>query len=248
MSPLEAADALRTWRSAQPGLRSTSFPVLDTVSDGFVPGRVWLITSTPGQGRSTLAIQWALLLASSHGVRTDLVSVREPVHLVAARLLSAAGKIPVSHLWADETTTGEEPKVRAARDLLADAPLQIAGPRQTSALTCDALDTEMPEALVVDDADLAAGAFPERLARFAARGTLVIATLPKQLVIGPDGIDPTWARVADHILDIQRPDLLDANSLRPGEADLHLVRNRWGPQLVTVVAFQGHYARFVEMM
>lgn len=49
-------------------------------------------------------------------------------------------------------------------------------------------------------------------------------TLPKHLVIGPDGIDPTWARVADHILDIQRPDLLDTNSLRPGEADLHLVK------------------------
>lgn len=91
-------------------------------------------------------------------------------------------------------------------------------------LSCDAPDTEMPEALVVDDADLAAGAFPERLARFAARGTLVIATLPKHLAIGPDGIDPTWARVADHILDIQRPDLLDTNSLRPGEADLHLVK------------------------
>lgn len=133
MSPLEASDALRAWRSTQPGLRSTSFPVLDTVSDGLVPGRVWLITSTPGQGRSTLAIQWALLLATSHGVRTDLVSVREPVHLVAARLLSAAGKIPVSHLWADETTPGEEPKVRATRDLLADTPLQIAGPRHLRA-------------------------------------------------------------------------------------------------------------------
>jgi replicative DNA helicase len=246
ITPLEAVDALRAWRSAQPAVRSTSFSALDRVCDGFVPGRVWLITGTPGQGRSTLAFQWALQLATRHGMRTDLVSAREPVHLVAARLLAAASKIPVSHLWANEITTHDEAKLRGARLTLAEAPLRIVEHGRPSVLTWDPPQTEIPEAIVIDDAHLEAGAFPDRLVEFAGRGVLVIATLPKHQVISPDGIDPAWARVADHILDIERPDVLDPDGHRPGEADLHLVRNRWGPQTVITVAFQGHYARFVE--
>lgn len=246
-TPLEAVDALNDWQAAQPSLRSTSFAALDRVCDGFVPGRIWLLTGTPGQGRSTLAIQWALQLATQHGMPTHLVSTREPIHLLATRLLAAASKIPVSHLWTNQITTHDEAKLRRARLMLTDAPLRIVEPRRPSVLTCDPPQADTPDALVIDDADLEAGAFPERLAEWAGRGVLVIATLPKHQVISPDGIDPAWARVADHILDVERPDVLDPNSHRPGEADLHLVRNRWGPQTVTTVAFQGHYARFVEM-
>jgi replicative DNA helicase len=194
-----------------------------------------------------MANQWALQLATRHGMRTDLVSARDPVPLVAARLLAAASTIPARHLWANEITTQDEAKLRRARRMLSEAQLRIAGPRQISALTRDPPQADMPETLVVDDADLDAGAFPARLAEFAARGVLVIATLPKHQVIFPDGVDPVWARVADHILQIERPDVLDPNSRRPGEADLHLIRNRWGPQTMTTVAFQGHYARFVDI-
>jgi replicative DNA helicase len=72
-------------------------------------------------------------------------------------------------------------------------------------------------------------------------------TLPRAHVIGPRGLEPAWARVADFIVDIERPDLLDSHSTRPGEADITIVKNRLGPQLRTTVAFQGHYARFVDM-
>jgi replicative DNA helicase len=246
-TPLQAVDALGDWRSAQPTLRSTSLSALDRVCDGFASGRIWLITGTPSQGRSTLSIQWALQLATRHGMRTHLVSAREPIHLVAARLLAAASKVPVSHLWTDEITNHDEAKLRRARLMLTEAPLRIVEPRRPSVLTWDPPQADIPDALVIDDADLEAGAFPERLAEFAGQGVLVIATLPKHQVISPDGIDPAWARVADHILDVERPDVLDPNSHRPGEADLHLVRNRWGPQTVTAVAFQGHYARFVDL-
>jgi len=186
-------------------------------------------------------------MATRHGMRTDLVSAREPIHLVAARVLAAASKIPVSDLWANEITTHDEEKLRRARLMLTEAPLRIVEPRRPSVLTWDPPQTDIPDALVIDDADLEAGAFPERLVEFSGRGVLVIATLPKHQVISPNGIDPAWARVADHILDIERPDVFDPKSRRPGEADLNLVRNRWGPQTSTTVAFQGHYARFVDI-
>ena len=57
ITPLEAIEAFHTWCSTRPPLRSTAFSMIDVVTGGFVPGRVWIITGTPGQGRSTLAIQ-----------------------------------------------------------------------------------------------------------------------------------------------------------------------------------------------
>ena len=75
----------------------------------------------------------------------------------------------------------------------------------------------------------------------------MVLTLPRHLVIDSSGLNPTWSRLADVILDIDRPDLRDKNSLRPGEADIEVVRNRWGPQRAVTVLFQGHYARFVEI-
>jgi replicative DNA helicase len=247
ISPLDAVDAFQEWRRSCEPRRTTGFSEIDRVTGGFSLGRLWIVTGTPGQGRTTLAIQWALLLAGKHGLRTDLVSVREPEHLVAVRLLASQGKIPVLHLWEDRTTAQDEPKLCSARGVLAEAPLRIAGPDRASVLTFDTPAGAVPQALVVDDGHLAAGVSPERLGGFAAQGALVIVTLPRHQVIDPDGISPDWAQVADHIVEIDRPDLLEVHSLRAGEADLHLHRNRWGPQLTVTAAFEGHYARFVEM-
>lgn len=239
-------NALAEWRATRPAPRSTGFAEVDEVTGGFAPGQVWIITGTPGQGRSTLALQWALLLCTQHGVRTEFVSAREPEHLVAARLMSGAARVPVSHLWNDDLTATDDERLRAARHVVDGSPLRISGPGRISALTSEFGD--WPEAVVCDDADLEAGASPERIASLVAEGLLVVLTLPRAEVIRPDGIDLAWARTADVILDIDRPDLVDADSVRPGEADLSIVRNRWGPSRRTTVAFQGHYARFVDLV
>lgn len=229
----------------RPALRSTGFAAVDEVTGGFVPGQVWIITGAPAQGRSMLALQWALMLCSEHGMRTEFVSVREPTHLVAARLLACAGRIPVSHLWNDELTATDKERLRAAKGVVEAWPLRVSGPGRTSALTSEPGD--WPEAVVCDDADLEAGASPERLASLAAEGMLMVITLPRAQVVGPDGIDSAWARTADVILEINRPDFVDADSPRPGEADLSVLRNRWGPSRRAIVAFQGHFSRFVDM-
>jgi len=243
-----AVEELETWRCAGVSAWATGFPTIDRATGGFVRGQVWVVTSSPGQGRSTLTTQWALLLAARHRVRTDLVSAREPEHLLAARLLACAGTIPVSHLWRNELSADDDHRLEQARDIVAEAALRIAGPDRLSVFCSDSYDGDAPEALVVDDADLAAGATCERLASFAQQGTLVIVTSPRHHVIGAGGIDHDWARLADFILEVDRPDLLAPDSLRPGEADLRIRRNRWGPVLSATVVFQGHYARFVELV
>ena len=182
-----------------------------------------------------------------YALRTDIVSGRDTEDLVAARLLASHRRLPLTSLRSRHSASGSDPRLRKAREDLTKVPLRIAGPRQLSSLSVEPFDDVMPEALVVDDADLAAGAEPHRIADIAAKGVLVILTLPRQLVIRAEGIDPTWSRLADVILDIDRPDLRIKHSARPGEADIDVVRNRWGPQRIVPVLFEGHYARFVEM-
>jgi replicative DNA helicase len=245
---LQVLNSLEAWRNARPPLRTTGFAGLDEVTGGFEPGQVWTVVGTPGQGRSTLATQWALRLANGHGFVTQLVSKRDPARKTAARLMASTGKLPEAHLWRRQGPSQMDgPALRRAQRTLLAAPLEICDPPNYSLVDGDVPEASRPEVLVVDDADLAAGIFPERVRGFVDVGMLVVLTFPRSHLVTNQGLDPNWARVSDTIIDIDRPDLCNVLTTRPGEADFHMLRNRWGPSRTHTVAFQGHYARFVEL-
>jgi len=52
---------------------------------------------------------------------------------------------------------------------------------------------------------------------------------------------------ADMVILLHREDAYEKESTRPGEADLIVAKHRNGPTRDVVVAFQGHYSRFVDM-
>ncbi|MFC0624907.1 replicative DNA helicase [Kribbella deserti] len=52
---------------------------------------------------------------------------------------------------------------------------------------------------------------------------------------------------ADMVILLHREDAYERESTRPGEADFLVVKHRNGPTADVVVAFQGHYSRFVDM-
>ena len=52
---------------------------------------------------------------------------------------------------------------------------------------------------------------------------------------------------ADMVILLHREDVYEKESTRPGEADLIVAKHRNGPTRDVVVAFQGHYSRFVDM-
>lgn len=234
-------------RAASSDVRTTGLSGLDSATGGFTEGQVWIVVGTPGQGRTTLAAQWAWLLSSQHGFTTQLVSRTDPAVRGAARVVSAVAKVPLNHLWSDGLRGHDNEKIRRVMPKLASAPLEILGPRDLSIVDTDMAELPAPGALVVDDAHRAGGMFPQRVASIAASGTLVVLTMPRHRVVSGAGLDPSWAEVADFILDIDCPDLLDRNSIRPGEAEVHLLRNRWGPTRSDAVVFQGHYSRFVDL-
>lgn len=243
---MDALEQLEAWRQARGRPHTTGLAELDGVTGGFERGQVWIVVGSPGQGRSTLAVQWASLLAGVHGFETQLVSMRDPARKVAARLVASAAKLPELHLWHGRMSDQDEGRLSHAKRILAAMPLLIVVPGAISLADIGMDEVARPEALVVDDADLAGGLFSSRVADLAASGILLVLTLPRNLVVSSDGVDPAWSRVADVIIDIDRPDLLDHASLRPGEADLHLLRNRWGPTRAMSVVYQGHYAMFLD--
>ena len=162
---------------------------IDSITGGFVRGQVWVVTGTPGQGRTTLLTQWAAHLAGV-GWTTRLICPREPQHAVASRLLSCSGRIPLLHLHQHRVQDRE--RLAAVRERLSEAPLHVATQGQSTFLDYgDEADVlPPPDAVVIDDANLIAGAFPERVTSLAQRGALVIVSLPRHLVVHHDGDHP----------------------------------------------------------
>jgi replicative DNA helicase len=52
---------------------------------------------------------------------------------------------------------------------------------------------------------------------------------------------------ADIVILLHRPDVYERESPRAGEADIIIGKHRGGPMATVTVAFQGHFARFVDM-
>jgi len=52
---------------------------------------------------------------------------------------------------------------------------------------------------------------------------------------------------ADIVILLHREDAYEKESPRAGEADVIVAKHRNGPTDTLVVAFQGHYSRFVDM-
>ena len=132
-----------------------------------------------------------------------------------------------------------------AKQVLAASRLEVCGGAGISIV-----DTDMPEIpgprFLWSTTPIWPAVLPDRISSFVDLDMLVMLTMPRSQVLTDQGVDLGWARMADFIIEIDRPDLSQVHTTRQGEADFHLWRNRWGPTRTHTVAYQGHYARFVE--
>ncbi|MFE7503752.1 replicative DNA helicase [Promicromonospora sp. NPDC057488] len=65
--------------------------------------------------------------------------------------------------------------------------------------------------------------------------------------LGDVAYSPAYVADADLVLGVYREDLVERESPRAGEADLHLLKSKHGPTDVFLLAFQGHFQRFVDV-
>lgn len=246
---LAAFDAHRP----EPPVSPSGFSELDSLTGGMLPGRVWIVVSVPGEGRTTLLTQWAAAIAQRSGQVVHLATPRERADVIVSRLLSLAGKIPLDRLTAgDVADTGGE-RIDMARSQVCSLALYL------YALDEDVYVPEVhpwrakarPTAVLIDDADLVPGLTPERLTEYAASGLFVAISLPRHKVMTDEtdeaDLNPAWARAADVVMEVRHRGLPTLpGQCRPGEADLHIRQNRWGYIRTIPAHYQAHYSRFIE--
>jgi replicative DNA helicase len=252
---LEALDARGEHDKDGPGVAtvSTGFTHLDHLTGGLRAGHLWVITSAPGHGRTTLLTQWVAQLALTHRWRTWLSAPREHEDVVAARILASMSRVPVLGLLADDLDAQQRHRVTGVRELLRTADLQTTTHASGPSPSPQHIGAASPNfAALIDDADLVPTAAPGHLIELAEAGALVIVTLPRHMMVeGPledADLDPQWARAADVVVEVRTRGLVPGDvEARLGEADLRVLRHRHGPVTTSTVGFQPHYARFVDM-
>ena len=231
----------------------TGLECLDEMTGGgLARGRVWIITSRPTQGRTTLLTQMAGTASVEHSWATWLLCPLEASRMVAARLASCRSR---EVLWrlARGDATEPDARVRGTRRAALDiAPLRVAARSHHDPMTVvGGIEADPPAALFVDDAHRVSGAFPDRLKSLADTGMFVAVTLPRHLVVASDTEGPyllhEWADIADVVLEIRQTTWpASSDGLRPGEADFSLLKNVTGPCAAFSVLSQPHYSRFED--
>lgn len=224
---------------------------MDDLTGGMVPGRVWIVVSVPGEGRTTLLTQWASEIAKRPGMTVHLVTPREPPAVIVTRLLAHTGRIPLDHLSPQRREEIRPEHLTRARGLVEELSLCL------YAMGEDEYVPEVhpyraamkPTAVIIDDADLVSGITPAAVADWAKAGLFVMLSLPRHEVMQAPwdeaDLDPIWARAADVILEVRHRGLPDGK-LRPGEAELKVCHNRWGYIRTIQLLHQAHFSRFVE--
>jgi replicative DNA helicase len=255
---LNVDELLAVYEASHPPeqLSSTAISELDQETGALAGGRVWVVVGRPGEGRTTLLTQWAAEVAL-RGHVVQLVTPREPASWVASRLISQLGRVSLSAVANHDV---ERSRLEHGLERLRRLPLEVFPAEEDHGFTPETdpwrryplQEGPKPAAVMLDDADLVGGMSATRAAQYAASGMLVVVTMPRHLMVfGEEDdapLDPAWARVADVVLEVRHRSLpTAADRLRPGEADLLLLKNRWGVPRTVAALFHAHYSRFVDV-
>jgi replicative DNA helicase len=253
----------------------TGFEDLDELfGGGLWPGHLTVIGGRPGMGTSTLALNIAARASLDAQMATLVVCPDTSAEEINLRLLAAHAKVPLNHLRNGLMDEENWAKLTDAMGTVAGAPLWMnTTPRMTAPMVEEAvadLADRGLRLLVVDGLQSLMPAGPrespyhevrdtvhtlKRLARHAGIAVVVASKLTRGPEQRPDKRPLLFdlrdagdiEDVADEVILLHREDVYERESARPGEADLIVAKHRHGPTRYVVVAFQGHYSRFVDM-
>ncbi|WP_158711493.1 replicative DNA helicase [Streptomyces xylophagus] len=253
----------------------TGFRDLDALNSGFRAGEFVLVGSTSGMGKSTLATDFIRSCSIQHADTSFLVSLQMNREDMITRMLSAEARVALHHMRAGIMT--EEDWTRLARVMpsVNAAPIHIVDDSSYSldqlARDCkrlkvrdnlrlvvvDSLDLLLPDSSVNRESGNGNSAeIAGRLRELAKKLELsIVAFYPMTRPPAhsthrrPEirDLPGSLENIADVVIILDREDAYERDSPRAGEADLIIAKNRNNPTAWITVAFQGHYARFVDM-
>ncbi|WP_408897472.1 replicative DNA helicase [Nocardioides sp. R1-1] len=253
----------------------TGFADLDELTNGLHAGQMIVVAARPAMGKSTLALDFCRAASVGHNLTSAFFSLEMTRAEIVMRLLSAEARIPLNHIRNGKMGTEEwdrlarhVAKVSSAPMFVDDSPnmtmteirakaRRLKQKHDLKLMVIDYLQL-MSSGKKVESRQLEVSEFSRQMKLLAKELEIPIIAL-SQLNRGPEqraDKRPAMSDLresgsieqdADMVILLHRDDVYEKESTRPGEADLIVAKHRNGATRDIVVAFQGHYSRFVDM-
>jgi len=255
----------------------TGFIDLDSLlCGGWAPGQMVVVGARPAMGKTTFGLGLARAAAIKNGIPTLFESLEMSEDELGNSIVAAEGQVALHHIKQGAvggSTTDTQRMARAAAKIK-PAPLHI---NDESNLSIPALRArvrnlvrtvglrlvvvdylQLMQAPRAESRQVAVSEMSRQLKLLAKEFQITVVVLA-QLNRGPEQRTEKKPMVsdlresgaieqdADIVILLHREDAYEKESPRAGEADLIVGKHRGGPTATLTTAFQGHFARFVDM-
>ena len=253
----------------------TGFADLDELTNGLHGGQMVVVAARPAVGKSTLALDLCRAASVHHQMASVIFSLEMTRSEISMRLLSAEARIPLNHMRNGHMTEEEWERLARKMNQVSTAPLFIDDSPNMTMMEIRAKARRLKQRhdlrlIVIDYLQLMTSGkkiesrqvevseFSRQIKLLAKELDVPVVAL-SQLNRGPEQRSDKRPMLSDLresgsieqdsdvVILLHRDDIYEKESLRPGEADLIVAKHRNGPTRDVVVAFQGHYSRFVDM-
>jgi replicative DNA helicase len=243
---------------------------VDNAAHLYLAGRAMIPTHN-----STLGLDIARAASIKNQLTSVLFSLEMSKHEITMRLLSAEARIPLQVMRTGQMRDDDWVKLTRRLGEMASAPLFIDDSPNLTMMEIRAKARRLKQRndlrlLIVDYLQLMTShtrvenrqqevSQISRSLKLLAKELEIPVIALSQLNRGPEqrtDKKPQLADLresgaieqdADVVILLHREDVYERESPRAGEADLIVAKHRNGPTSTLVVAFQGHYSRFVDM-
>jgi replicative DNA helicase len=244
------------------------------LSGGWAPGQLVIIAARPAMGKTTIAAGFARAAAITNKIPSAIWSLEMDRTELATSILCGEVKIALHHVKQGVVEDAIIARAVAKLPEMANAPLKI---DDNPYLTLPALRAavrhlvrtfglrlifidylQLMQAPPAENRQVAVSMISRALKVMAKEFGVTIVVLAQlnrgseqrtDKVPVPSDLRESGSieQDADIVILLHRPDVYDRESPRAGEADLIVGKHRGGPMATVTVAFQGHFARFVDM-
>ncbi len=224
---------------------------------------------------STLALDLCRAASIAHNMTSVFFSLEMNRSEITMRLLSAEAKVPLNHIRTGQMTDDDWAKLARKMAEVSSAPIFIDDSPNMTMMEIRAKARRLKQRhdlklIVIDYMQLmTSGKKVESRQLEVSEFSRNIKLLAKELEVPVIALSQlnrgseqrsdrrpmmsdlresgSLEQDADMVILLHRDDVYEKESTRPGEADLIVAKHRNGPTRDIVVAFQGHYSRFVDM-
>ncbi|MDF2967642.1 MAG: dnaB [Nocardioidaceae bacterium] len=253
----------------------TGFFDLDELTNGLHAGQMVIVAARPAMGKSTMALDICRSASIRHQMASVIFSLEMSRTEISMRLLSAEARIPLHHMRNGHMSDDDWQRLASTMAKVSESPLFIDDSPNMTMMEIRAKARRLKQRhdlrlVVVDYLQLmTSGKRVESRQLEVSEFSRQMKLLAKELEVPVIAVSQlnrgaeqrtdkrpmlsdlresgSLEQDADMVILLHRDDLYERESTRPGEADVIVAKHRAGPTANLVVAFQGHYSRFVDM-